>query len=680
MTTLRLLTPRSLKMAYWTWVWLLTTILVPGKIDAATLSVNGSTSTAVASTTEIRLTCRYTLSANENATRLSWNDPKGTEILTWNINVSPASKSPWTKSASQTTATAMLAPAHVTKTSGGTYTCKLASSSRNVTETTTVTIQYKPTVTLNPTGTYDVNQGSQLLLTCAAQAVPTATIQWMKGSSTLSGTSVNKPKAVRADAGTYKCTATNTMISGTGSATGTVAVTINYLDNPSMAMSVTNTTVKENQRVTITCTVSSVPTATLTISGPSISQTTTSTSASTTFSARCSNTGTYLCRATNAKVQPAKVVTKTLRVLCKPRQGAGSQQNLTKRVSESAIFTANVIADPPPQYTWKIKDPDTGLVRQIQNKSGHVEIINNNLRSSLKVTVENADDYAQYILEVMNVEGETTLNYWLRSQTVPFRVQNLEEANVTTDSITVRWTSAFNGGARQQYHLQYQTTLDRERRVWTQKTARIEDPGRKNLVYATISDIYPGRTYTVRIFSNNTFGNSEYSNSINLTTSVPQQLSVGAGIGIGIAVSIVLVALTVGCLVLYVKVVRPMRDEAQKKTGLKINNPEYDPQSLENPGMSNYANLDKNTREKDSPEMYDDLTGAPVYQNVDHAQNNSPGAASPEVYMNVPSLKENEEEPKHKKEKNKKKKQGKSKDQTEGHVNKAAQEELYANS
>ncbi|XP_067676880.1 protein sidekick-2-like isoform X2 [Haliotis asinina] len=680
MTTLGLLTRRSFKMACWAWVWLLTSILLSGESDAATLSVTGSTSIAVASTKEIRLTCTFTLSGNETATRLTWNDPTGAEILTWNIKTSPARKSPWTASASGTNATAVLPPTSVTKTSGGAYTCKLASSTGNTTRSQTVTIQYKPTVTLNRGRTYDVNEGTPLLLTCTAQALPTATIQWKKGSAILSSKSVNKNRAERADAGTYTCTATNSR----GSATGTVAVTINYLDVPRMEISVKNTTVKENQTVTISCRVSSVPTPTLTITGPSAPVTrtsTSSTSASTTFKARCSDTGTYRCKAVNTKVQRSpKEDSTTLRVLCKPRQRTSSPQNVTKMVSESAIFTVNVIADPPPQYTWKIKYPDTGFVRELQNRSDHIAIIKKNLMTSLNVTVENADDYAQYILEVMNGEGATTLNYWLRSQTAPFRVQDLEAAKVTTDSITVRWTSAFDGGARQQYHLQYQTTLDRERRVWTQKTAMIEDPGRKNVVKATISDIHPGRTYTVRIFSNNTFGNSEYSNSINLTTLVPEQLSGEAGIGIGLAIAILLVAVIIGCLVLWIKVVRPMRNKEKKKTGLKINNSEYDPQSVENAGMSHYSHLDVNTREKDSPEMYDDLNNAPVYQNYNHPQNNSPGAVSPEVYMNLSGLKENEKEPKDKKENKKKKKQGKAKDQTEGYENRATQEELYANS
>ncbi|XP_048254417.1 hemicentin-2-like isoform X2 [Haliotis rufescens] len=681
--TLGLVTPRSLKMAHWTWIWLLTAVFLPGNIDAATLSISGSTPTAVASTREIRLTCSYTLSTNETATTLTWEAPGGESVLTWNLSSTHATtKSHWTSSTFGTNASAVLPPNYVTTTSGGVYKCRLISTLGTETETQTVTIQYKPTVTLNFAGSHDVNEGKPLFLTCSALAVPTASIKWKKGSTNLSGTSVNKPSAVRSDVGTYTCTATNNMISGTGTATATVAVTINYLDTPSMSM--TDTTVKENQTITISCNVSSVPTPTLTIRGPvSSHRTQNSRSAYRTFRAGCSDKGAHQCLATNANFSSPKTTEKTLRVLCKPRQQSSSLKNVTKKVNESALFSANIIADPLPQFTWSHKDLDTGLVTKIQNSSGHFEIINNDLTSSLNVTVLNADDYAEYILEVKNGEGETTLNYRLRSETAPFRVSTLKKANATTDSITVLWASAFNGGATQQYFLEYQTTADRDSREWTQKTSEIEDPGRKKFVYATVSDIHPARTYTFRIFSKNVFGNSTHSNYINVTTSeVPQQLTVGAGIGIGLVISLLLVAIIAGCFVLYVKKIRPMRRRATDKTDLKINNPEYDPQSVDNPDTSNYSHLEVNTRVRDSPETYDDLNGAPVYQNFNRAQNNPADAVSPDVYENVSHFKEAEQEPnkKHPKKKNKKEKKGKSKDRREAYENTAAHEDLYANS
>ncbi|XP_071095765.1 protein sidekick-2-like isoform X2 [Haliotis cracherodii] len=670
-------------MTHWSWVWLLTAVFLPGNIDAATLSISGSTSEAVVSTKEIRLNCKYTLSTNETATKLTWEDPSGKSVLTWNIPLAPATKSPWTANNTGTTASAVLPPNHVTKTSGGVYTCRLNSTLGTKTESKKVIIQYKPTVKLNHAGSYDVNEGTPLLLTCSATAVPPPSITWKKGSTSLSVFSVNKTRAVRGDVGTYTCTATNNMISGTGTATATVAVTINYLDTPSM--SITKTTVKENQSITISCTVSSVPIPTLTISGPVSSHNTTknSRSANITFRAGCSDKGAHQCRATNAKISSPKKTEKTLRVLCKPRQHSSSAKTVIKKVNESALFSARITADPLPQFTWSHKDLDTGLVTEIQNSSGHFEIINNDLTSSLKVTVQNADDYAEYSLEVKNGEGETTLKYWLRSQTAPFRVSTLKKANATTDSITVLWASAFNGGATQQYFLQYQTTADRDSREWTQKTSEIEDPGRKKFVYATVSDIHPARTYTFRIFSKNAFGNSEHSNYINVTTSeVPQQLTIGAGIGIGMVISLLLVAIIAGCIVLYVKKIRPMRQRAKDKTDLKINNSEYDPQSVDNPGMSNYTHLEMNTRVRDSPETYDDLNGAPVYQNFNNAQTNPAAAVSPDVYENVSHFKEAEQEPnkKHPKKKNKKEKKGKSKDRREAYENTAPHEDLYANS
>ena len=85
---------------------------------------------------------------------------------------------------------------------------------------------------------------------------------------------------------------------------------------------------------------------------------------------------------------------------------------------------------------------------------------------------------------------------------------NLQVYNITSTSAIITWTSGFNGGATQTFHLNLNGN----------DVANTEDLGRGMMIRYQFMELESTTGYTVSVFSRNGAGTSEYMNIITFTT------------------------------------------------------------------------------------------------------------------------------------------------------------------
>lgn len=192
-----------------------------------TITVTGSSATAPSFTTQPQsrtanagTNVSFTVAASGSpAPTLQWK--KGTTTLT-----------------GQTGTTLTLN--NVQSADAGSYTCVATNTAGSATSNTaTLTVDTAPGFTTQPQS-QTVNAGMNVSFTVAASGSPAPTLQWKKGTTTLTGetaTTLTLSNVQAADAGDYTCVATNTA----GSATSTAAtltvntVTLNPPSTPARA-------------------------------------------------------------------------------------------------------------------------------------------------------------------------------------------------------------------------------------------------------------------------------------------------------------------------------------------------------------------------------------------------------------------------------------------------------------
>ncbi|XP_033751333.1 hemicentin-1-like isoform X17 [Pecten maximus] len=292
-----------------------TTLTVTGNVPTVTISQNAySTNTG----TTITLGC--TVSANPAHTSVFWqrNVGGGTQSITIDgVNYSGSSvNSP------------SLTVINADTSDTGTYTCFASNSvGTGQSSSTTLTVSGTiPTVTIAQNA-YSTNTGTTITLGCTVSANPThTTVFWQRniggGTQSItidginySGSTVNSPSltvlnADTSDTGTYTCFATNSV--GTGQSSSTTLTVTGNLPTVTIAQNAYST--NTGTTITLGCTVSANPahttvfwqrnvgggTQSITIDGVNYSGSSVNSPSLTVLNADTSDTGTYICFATNS--------------------------------------------------------------------------------------------------------------------------------------------------------------------------------------------------------------------------------------------------------------------------------------------------------------------------------------------------------------------------------------------
>ncbi|XP_033751318.1 hemicentin-1-like isoform X3 [Pecten maximus] len=293
----------------------LTTLTVTGNIPTVTISQNAySTNTG----TTITLGC--TVSANPAHTIVFWqrNVGTGTQSITIDgVNYSGS-----------TVNSPSLTVLNADTSDTGTYTCFATNSvGTGQSSSTTLTVSGTiPTVTIAQNA-YSTNTGTTITLGCTVSANPThTTVFWQRniggGTQSItidginySGSTVNSPSltvlnADTSDTGTYTCFATNSV--GTGQSSSTTLTVTGNLPTVTIAQNAYST--NTGTTITLGCTVSANPahttvfwqrnvgggTQSITIDGVNYSGSSVNSPSLTVLNADTSDTGTYICFATNS--------------------------------------------------------------------------------------------------------------------------------------------------------------------------------------------------------------------------------------------------------------------------------------------------------------------------------------------------------------------------------------------
>jgi hypothetical protein len=227
----------------------------------------------------------------------------------------------------------------------------------------TLTVQYAPTVTTNPSSA-TVNAGSTATFTAAAGGNPAPTVQWQVstdgGSSftpiagatgtslTVSGTTASQNGYI------YQAVFTNSVGS---TATTNATLTVRYA--PTVSASPASQTVNAGQSVTFTAAATGNPTPTVqwqvsTNGGTSYSNISGATSTTYTISATTSSQNGNLYRAvfTNS-VGSATTVAATLSVQFAPSVSSNPSSQ-TATAGQTATFTAAARGNPAPTVQWQV--------------------------------------------------------------------------------------------------------------------------------------------------------------------------------------------------------------------------------------------------------------------------------------------------------------------------------------
>jgi len=227
----------------------------------------------------------------------------------------------------------------------------------------TLTVQYAPTVTTNPSSP-TVNAGQTATLTAAATGNPTPTVQWQvstDGGSTFTdvagatGTTLTLSGTTASQNGTlYHAVFTNSVGSA---ATANATLTVRYA--PTVSSTPTSQTVTAGQAVTFTASATGNPAPTVqwqvsTNGGTSFKNIAGATSATLTFTSTTASQNGYLYRAvfTNS-VGSTTTAAATLTVQFAPT-ATTNPASQTVSAGQNVTFTAAATGNPTPTVQWQV--------------------------------------------------------------------------------------------------------------------------------------------------------------------------------------------------------------------------------------------------------------------------------------------------------------------------------------
>ncbi|XP_064650915.1 nephrin-like isoform X3 [Lineus longissimus] len=174
-------------------------------------------------------------------------------------------------------------------------------------------------------------------------------------------------------------------------------------------------------------------------------------------------------------------------------------------------------------------------------------------------------DYGMYHCRAVNSLGKDTVAISFETTTRPDPPEDLRHVNSTHDSITVMWTSGFNGGLYQWFRIKYEETRSMDPPLLINV-----NPPSANMF--TVPGLKFATEYTLYVQAINKLGDSRFSQSAKCSTSsIPpkdEQIAQGDEVPLLIIVAVCAVAMVVlglnVCLILYL--IRRRKRKMQKGT------------------------------------------------------------------------------------------------------------------
>ncbi|XP_041370109.1 synaptogenesis protein syg-2-like [Gigantopelta aegis] len=537
--------------------------------------------TAAVNCSDLDLRCKFTSDNTETELYLTWTDPSGHQIYRMdfqsnNYTFGEGFEFAISKNNEFTTGDITFPKANVTKEMAGPYVCTFVTNATSVSATASIDVQYRPsTIYFSVRPPLDTIENADLVLTChTTVSNPGAPIvfSW-SGPGTITGTSqvLTVSRVKRTATGPYRCTGKTTLIPTRGincifSQSTHASITVFYHDSPTVSVSEVNP--KENSAFVITCQTKSLPAASLSATRNNhsiqngVRDNTTNMAIYKVQKVSCGHSGIYKCTSFNAKTKTTLTRQKTVNVLCKPRMHRTSSRTRTLKINQVARFEVTVVAYPSPNFSWFQLDSNGNHQRLQPNAA----VSSSSLSSVLTINITSPEDYAIYTVVSNNSQGQADIaNFTLKSDVKPFRIEKLSIVNTSVDSVFVQWLSPFDGGTTQTFSLQFASERDYSRSIWSTRHENLSDPGRYQNVTGGILDLYPGRTYFMRIVSTNSRG-FVTSSVVNVTTvGLPgdQNGSTGAGIGIGIGICIFIALIALLAWFIYRHRIKPIRGKAE---------------------------------------------------------------------------------------------------------------------
>ncbi|WAR06635.1 CUBN-like protein [Mya arenaria] len=272
--------------------------------------------------------------------------------ITCSATCNPACTYKWSRSGVAVSSTATLNLGQVVRGVAGSYICTARNPGSNITrngKTVNVNVRYGPdNMSLSPSTTsYTVTEGDTIkAITCAATCNPACTYTWSRSGSTVNSTAtLNLGQAVRGEAGSYVCTATNPVLD----------VSRNGPDNVYLSPSTTSYTVTDGNNIgAISCSATCNPACTYkwSRSGVAVSSTATLNLGQVVRG----QAGSYICTARNPGsniTRNGKTVNVNVRYGPDDVSLSPSQTSYTVTEGHTLVpITCSATCNPACTYTW----------------------------------------------------------------------------------------------------------------------------------------------------------------------------------------------------------------------------------------------------------------------------------------------------------------------------------------
>ncbi|XP_033726362.1 uncharacterized protein LOC117315989 isoform X3 [Pecten maximus] len=214
---------------------------------------------------------------------------------------------------------------------------------------------------------------------------------------------------------------------------------------------------------------------------------------------QCNHTGRYGVRATNFVTQNRSNVNSDVRQLglqvsCTPRR-LGSANNvigLAGRKDQTIPLNVTVIANPVPTGQWS----DGVRTLPVLQNNNYTYTVRGN------VQVRSVNDYRKYHVNITNgIQGALTVTFQIHPE-VPDIPVDFRSSEVGYDYVKVMWTSGFNGGTSQLFHVDVMSVGDE----WITDMLNISDKGQGVLMTHTLVGLTPSTYYIIRLNISNKVG------------------------------------------------------------------------------------------------------------------------------------------------------------------------------
>ncbi|XP_048240957.1 carcinoembryonic antigen-related cell adhesion molecule 5-like [Haliotis rufescens] len=330
----------------------------------------------------------------------------------------PACSYIWMKGTQQVSDNRVLPVGSFKRGQGGDYRCEARNTATGAaadSQTLTVNVQWHPAQPTHDCPPWIVRDQT-VRCTCQTsdRGNPSGTVQWispggqMISSSVSSSVQLNLTSIRSSDNDrNYICRAGNSLPSSNSDTT--YMASIAYLERPQLKFD--KVEAQENTSVTVTCTVESNPIAEMTVEDiGSEAQPTFGVANTLTFTidkTQCLQIM-YRCTVKNIQMKTLISTVKQPNIACSPRPDSSKQTDtiVTGKIKTTASLTADVIANPLPNFTWYHYQGMTPVPVVIGTDNG---VLTNGLQSVLKVHIKRNEDYGIYRVVVQNRQGIISL-------------------------------------------------------------------------------------------------------------------------------------------------------------------------------------------------------------------------------------------------------------------------------